>query len=280
MTSPSPLTRWQRCCLWLREYGSDLLTALSVGVLWMAGIGASWLWNRTVVLFILFLGLALAVGSIVYERTKHRPTLAQLTIEKAQLTQQVEDLSDRVVAHTVRLIDVVNILLRDLATSSGIYVSDTRLSVYRHKENSFYLVGRVSPNVEYARVGRESYPDTQGFIGRIWRGAGTSTFVTMPANRDDWESTQVESYGFSAADAHDLRMQTRAMTGVKLQLHNHGEAFGVLCIECDRQRSTLRAATIESVVQAPEFRSLTSILHFSVMGMTEEEARRGLTQGR
>ncbi|OBG61159.1 hypothetical protein A5680_05730 [Mycobacterium sp. E2989] len=266
--------------MWLRECTSDVLTALSAGVLGMAGIGASWLWVRPIVLTLLLVGLAIAVASIAYERTRHRPTLTQLTIQNTHLIRQVEDLSNRVTAHTVRLIDIVNILLRELATSVNIYSNDTRLSVYRHRDNSLYLVGRVSPNVDYARVGRDSYPDTQGFIGRLWRGVGTPTVVTMPASRADWEETQVRSYGFTDVDARGLRMQTRAMTGIKLQLHDHGEAFGVLCIECDRPRSTVRAGTINSVVEATEFKTLTSILHFAVMGMTEAEAREGLTQGR
>ncbi|OPX12971.1 hypothetical protein B1790_01965 [Mycobacterium sp. AT1] len=167
-----------------------------------------------------------------------------------------------------------------MAKSLDIYRTDTRLSVYRHGNGCFYLVGRVSPNEEYAKVGRESYPDTQGFIGRLWQGANTPTTVRLPEGRDEWIETQVDTYGFAADEARQLRMQTRAMTGAKLQHDAHSEAFGVLCIESDRKQTTVRATTIEQVKARPEFQSLTAILHISVASVTEAEARQGLLQAR
>ena len=104
------------------------------------------------------------------------------------------------------LVDVVNVLLRDLANDIGIYKGDTRLSVYRHSGDKFYLVGRVSPNEDYAAVGPTWYPDTQGFIGQVWRAADDKTNVTFPGDRQDWIDTQVESYGFTDAEAAGLKI--------------------------------------------------------------------------
>lgn len=279
-TPPSPRPWWLRLIFLFLEYLSDILTASSAALLAFAGVAASWSWKHRTVESLWWAGVILAVASIVYSRAWHRPTLNRLNKDNEELSEQVKHLTARVTDHTVSLIDVVNILLRELAMSVDIYKRDTRLSVYRHKDDSFYLVGRVSPNREYGNVGRVSYPDTQGFIGKLWRGEDVPPTLRFPDAREDWIATLVEGYGFTEEEASALRMKTLAMTGVKLQQDDHGPAFGVLCIECDRKRTTVTGGTIGSVTQAPEFKTLTAVLHFAVIGMTDTEARRGLTQGR
>ena len=196
---------------------------------------------------------------------------AQLKREVAQCWQQIDD-------RTANLIDVVNVLLRDLANAVGIYKGDTRLSVYRHSGDKFYLVGRASPNVDYAAVGRTSYPDTQGFIGQVWRAADDRTNVTLPADRQDWIDTQVTSYGFTREEAEALKMQTAMMTATKLRRDLHGEAFGVLCIESVKPRTTVKAGTLKDVQQSQHFKTLTSILDISLTGLTHEEVKRGFLE--
>jgi hypothetical protein len=264
----------ERVRLWFREYLADSLTAISAVVFCCAGIGPSYKWSGKIVFALIAVGVLCAVGSIVYNRRRHRPTLLTLDSDNKRLKGEVAQCKEQINTRATNLIDVVNVLLRDLANHLNIYRGDTRLSVYRHSGDKFYLVGRVSPNEDYAAVGRTSYPDTQGFIGQVWRAADDKTNVSFPADRQDWIDTQVESFGFSESEAEALKMHTVMMTAIKLRRDVHGEAFGVLCIECDRRRGTVTADTINQVKNSPHFQTLTSILDISLSGLSHDEVKR------
>ncbi|QEN15932.1 hypothetical protein ACRDU6_27460 [Mycolicibacterium sp. ELW1] len=268
----------ERFRLRVDEYLPDALTAVSAGVFSVASIGPAYDWSGKVIVALVIAGVLCAGGAIIYNRRRHRPTLLKLTSENKSLKGEVAQCKQQIDDRATNLVNVVNILLRDLANDIGIYKGDTRLSVYRHSEGEFYLVGRVSPNETYAAVGRISYPDTQGFIGQVWRAADDKTTVSFPAGRQDWIDTQVKSFGFSQAEADALIMHTVVMTATKLRRDLHGDAFGVLCIECDRKRSTIQAGTINAVKESLHFQTLTSILDISLTGLTHEEVKRGFLE--
>ncbi|MGV0739920.1 hypothetical protein ABQF35_26765 [Mycobacterium syngnathidarum] len=257
------------------EYLPDVLTGLSAGAFCGASIGPSYHWSGKAVIALVATGILCAAGSIIYNRRRHRPTLHALTSENTTLKNKVTYCEAQIDDRVANLVDVVKVLLRDLASDLDIYKGDTRLSVYRHSGSQFYLVGRVSPNESYAAIGRKAYPDTQGFIGEVWRQADDKTYVSFPTDRQDWLDTQVESFGFSLEEAEALKMQTVAMMATKLRRDTHGEAFGVLCVECDKKRATVKAATIDAVRQSSHFQTLTSVLDISLAGLTHEEVKRG-----
>jgi hypothetical protein len=267
-----------RVRLWVDEYAPDTLTAASAGSFCCASIGPSYHWRGVIVIALVVVGVICAGGSIVYNRRRHRPTLLKLDSENTKLKSQVAQCKQQIDDRAANLVDVVNVLLRDLANEIGIYKGDTRLSVYRHSEDKFYLVGRVSPNEVYAAVGRIAYPDTQGFIGQVWRAADDKTTVSFPADRQDWIDTQVESFGFERTEAQALKMQTVVMTATKLRRDLHGDAFGVLCIECDKKRTTINAGTIKEVKESRQLRMLTSVLDISLTGLTHEEVKRAFLE--
>lgn len=264
---------------WVRlrvdEYLPDVLTGLSAGSFCGASIGPSYQWSGKAVIALVVIGILCAAGSIVYNRRRHRPTLHTLTSENQTLKSKVTACETQIDSRVANLVDVVKVLLRDLAIDLDIYKADTRLSVYKHSGDQFYLVGRVSHNESYAAVGRPSYPDTQGFIGEVWHRPDERNYVTFPKDRDDWLDTQVESFEFTNEEAGKLKMQTAAMMATKLRRDTHGDAFGVLCIECDRRQSTVKAATIDAIRKSPYFQTLTSVLSISLAGLTHEEVKRG-----
>lgn len=268
----------ERVRLWFNEYLADSLTVASAVAFVCAGAGPSYGWSGKAVFALLAAGVACAVASVFYNRRGHRPTVLKLDSENGQLKAEVAQCNRQIDTRATNLVDVVNVLLRDLANDLGIYKGDTRLSVYKHSDDKFYLVGRVSPNEVYAAVGRTSYPDTQGFIGQVWRAADDKTIVHFPADPLAWVDTQVESYGFTREAAQALKMRTVAMTAAKLRRDLHGEAFGVLCIECDRKRATVKASTINEVQESGYFKTLTSILDISLTGLTHAEVKRGFLE--
>jgi hypothetical protein len=55
-------------------------------------------------------------------------------------------------------------------------------------------------------------------------------------------------------------------------------AFGVLCIESDKPRTTVKAGTLREVQLSPHFETLTSILEISLTGLTHDEVKRGFLE--
>jgi hypothetical protein len=266
----------ERLELWVVEYAAPILTAVSASILAVAGVGASYGWGQLVAWPLVFVGVVAAFLSIYHDGKRRKPKLAELVDKNKQLDQNVTGLKDRLANRSVDVVTLVNLLLRDLAIAVNIYTHNTRLSVYRHKEKSFYLVSRVSPHPDYGNVGRESYPDTQGFIGQVWRGKNESVIVYFPEDRDEWNRMQAREYKFTLKEASRLTMQTRAMTAIKLQRGPHDPAFGVLCIECDLIEQTVVLGTADEVVQTPQFETLTLALDFAITNLLEDEARQGL----
>ncbi|WP_417619850.1 hypothetical protein [Oceanihabitans sediminis] len=48
------------------------------------------------------------------------------------------------------------------------FTANERISVYRHKNSKFEIIGRYSLNNKLAQVRRKSYPDSEGFIKNAW----------------------------------------------------------------------------------------------------------------
>lgn len=265
----------ERARLWIKDYLTDSLTAASGTSFAVAGTASYFGFGGVPIMALLATGVVGAAGSIYSNRRHHRPTFLQLDTDNMNLNTRVTECEAQIDKRVANLVDVVKVLLRDLAIDLDIYKADTRLSVYKHSGDQLYLVGRVSHNESYAAVGRPFYPDTEGFIGEVWQRPDVRSYVNFPTEREDWLDTQVESFGFSREVAENLKMQTIAMTATKLRRDPHSEAFGVLCIECDKKRSTVRATTIDAVLKSPFFQTLTSVLDISLADLTHREVKRG-----
>lgn len=61
--------------------------------------------------------------------------------------------------------DNIRILFQDFFNSSE---GNGRVSIYKHQDEKFILLGRYSTNPAYNKTGRESYPDNKGFIELGW----------------------------------------------------------------------------------------------------------------
>lgn len=155
----------ERARLWVKDYLTDSLTAASGTSFAVAGTASYFGLGGVPIIALLATGAVGAIGSIVSNRKLHRPTFLQLDTDNKTLKSKVAACETQIDSRVANLVDVVKVLLRDLAIDMDIYKADTRLSVYKHSGDQFYLVGRVSHNESYAAVGRPSYPDTQGFIG-------------------------------------------------------------------------------------------------------------------
>lgn len=166
----------------------------------VSGIGASLTWNEWVIWTTFAAGFILTGAGSWYELKRRRPYMRKLRAQRDEFSKQVsdlevkcQDLDRRLRLRSLDLIKVVEILLREMAESLNMYVVDTRFSVYRKGSDCFVLIGRVSRG-PFSEVGREEYPDNQGFISEVWAGHMDRKKVAFPESRRDWEEMQVETY--------------------------------------------------------------------------------------
>lgn len=69
--------------------------------------------------------------------------------------------------------DNIRVLFQDFFNSSE---GNGRVSIYKHQDEKFILLGRYSTNPEYNKTGRESYPDNKGFIKLGWNNGEYSIY--------------------------------------------------------------------------------------------------------
>lgn len=62
--------------------------------------------------------------------------------------------------------DIIKCMFSEFFDASG---GNGRVSVYKHTENEFMLLGRYSKNPAYNTRGRETYTDSEGFINIGWQ---------------------------------------------------------------------------------------------------------------
>ena len=262
------------------------ITALGAALFALASIAPSVGWPNWAIWSLFFVGCILTGAGVWYELRRRRPRIAKLISDRKKLQDEVERLescnrriNDRLKSRSLDLVKVVKILLRDMAESLDICSPDIRISVYRHDGDSFVLIGRVSENVEYEKVARERYPDNQGFISDVWAQRTTGEKVTLPEDRGDWEETQVKTYRLTPEEARKLRMPTRAMCGARVRRDHHGQAYGVLCVECTKPRGGIALRTHKEIVESAQFGLLSDVLELSVREISGAEVWEGLGGG-
>ncbi|MFK8267793.1 hypothetical protein [Capnocytophaga cynodegmi] len=72
--------------------------------------------------------------------------------------------------------DNIKIIFKSFFTNSS---GAGRISIYKHLEDTFVLLGRYSNNPEYNKKGRDSYPNNKGFISNGWK-EGYFTIHNIP----------------------------------------------------------------------------------------------------
>ncbi|WP_316318658.1 hypothetical protein [Clavibacter michiganensis] len=128
---------------------------------------------------------------------------------------------------------LIESLLAGIAREHGVYDANHRLSAYVHNGSDFVMIARVSHNPELARPGRSIYPDNQGIIGEAWR-KGHSEKRNFKSRRELHNKQLVDSYNYTARQANALSMQSRSITGIRIdadtQSNHH---IGVIVFECE-----------------------------------------------
>ncbi|MEV6576520.1 hypothetical protein, partial [Streptomyces sp. NPDC051577] len=114
---------------------------------------------------------------------------SKLAVKNAELSDQLENAEAVIQNFGSDYFEIWDNRLRVLSEVLGFDARD-RISVYRHKNNSFTMVGRYAVLPDLDKPGRSVYPVGQGVIGSAWTaGDGRCVVQDMPdpiANLDEY----------------------------------------------------------------------------------------------
>ncbi len=107
----------------------------------------------------------------------------------------------------------------------------SRISIYIHKEDSaqFIPCGRYSPNPEFRKPGRTSYPDTQGCIAKGWQN-GWHFDNEFPGTETKHQNRCLAQYNVPKEVHKELIMMSQVYAVKRLD-DPAGKALAVLVIE-------------------------------------------------
>lgn len=117
----------------------------------------------------------------------------------------------------------------------------SRMSLYVHDgDGDFTLCGRYSYNPQLRRVGRPSYPDHEGCIGRAWREGWH--YRVMPHQREAYDRLCLGEYQLSQEALDQISMRSKTFAAKRIDGRN-GEVAVVV------YESLVREAVSEAEAQ-------------------------------
>lgn len=183
-------------------------------------------------LFTSFGGLVFVVSAIFVvagnvELWRRRPKIKELEQQVAEYTELV-DWAQEAYKQQFR-IELASILGESLG-----YGDTERISVYKHGDGSFQLLGRYSENPDYDRAGTRSfYPDDQGVVGRAWReGFASEMGLPDPEEAPDLYYERLEEeWSIDRITARSFTMQSRQLVGSAIYEPRGIERVAVIVVE-------------------------------------------------
>lgn len=231
--SSPPLRWWEKFSLWFKYSGHVAVGAVgAIGLAFGPAVPGVWI-----------PGLALTFAATIWNALSG-PKLSQLVADKRTAELRAQSRSDR-------LISLLDVVIESIAKGLGLDMSDTRISVYRHTKEAFWLVGRHCDSPSLKAAGRPSYRDTEGLIGKAWHTSenGGAIAIGLPKDRALWEAKCARDYGMPTGVVKGLKMQSRSMIGMRLgDGLTRQSSIGVILIECLRPNG-LTGAHKDNLVQ-------------------------------
>lgn len=238
----------------LREYGAELLSLLSPGLLaWWFSVPTP---ARTPFHFLILAGaIVTGVFGLVIRRIG------------VPRRKELEDRLDTAEANAERssraLVEVVQPIAHNLADHLELTNVSQRISIYCHYDGEFRILSREAKRGDYKQFRRVRYPDDQGVIGRIWRD-GDKTFQL--GKDQDWLNWTMD-FGFTETEAEGLPMRSVSFCGVRLE-HNR-ERVGVILLESTTKRG-VNGTHLEKLQESKIVTSLAGLLYVAAPYFPEE----------
>ncbi len=108
-----------------------------------------------------------------------------------------------------------------------------RVSLYRHSEDYFVLVGREAQSPEHGKKGRTRYPDNEGFISKGWAN-GRFVEYDVPVwkgNGSSYRAHMKRACNISDEVLSGLNMKSRSFYIHRFDNHDAGNPYGIIVFE-------------------------------------------------
>lgn len=220
----------------LKPIRAELLT-FSGGYVWLlADIKAD---NETIVVFgyswkqlntlLIVAGIALGLGGLIWSAvTKYkRKTNAQLQAELEQAKRAEENIRNdyfKLCSTTIKY------CFKEFFDSAG---GQGRVSLYRHVEDHFVLVGREADNPMHGKKGRPKYPDNEGFIAKGWSNSPCteSGIPLWKGNGSSYRAHMKRACSITDEVLTKMNMHSRSFYIYRFNNSDAGNPYGVIVFE-------------------------------------------------
>lgn len=177
---------------------------------------------------------------------------------------------ERAIERAASLQNILSAGVTALMAEINVDFSEARVSVYRHKDNHFILLARLSDSLTLRAIGRDRYPDSEGLIGKAWANR-EAVVVDLPDDRAEWELKCATDYDMDAAQLPGLKMQSKSLAARRID--GHGQPLphvGLLAIESLRKRG-VNGSTLDAIRASSVYPLLEQILIEAVTCLDEQD---------
>lgn len=187
--------------------------------------------------------LLIIIGIIIYlkkgYKSEEQNKINKLTQENIKLRTDFEEASEAILELKKQSIsDLFNMsscFLKSVYQKLGLNHRD-RLSVYIHNSDKCYfsLIARYSHNTDYCKQHRQTFPDTQGVLGSVWKGEESSNkIIDLPDDLNEYYEESKAKYNMDKKEIEILSMQSRRFLIIFIE--ENQKPIGVFLIESVRK---------------------------------------------
>lgn len=141
------------------------------------------------------------------------------------------------------------------------YGDTERITVYKHEERWFVILGRYSKNPYYQTVGRGFYPDHEGCIGYAWK-HGEAFEDAMPdaeTNPAEYVNFALERWRIRKTVVRQINMKSRSYAAFEICDSTGNTRIAVIVFESMRQ-DVLKPDVLRGLLEGPEGKRLSQFL--------------------
>lgn len=126
--------------------------------------------------------------------------------------------------------DTIRFMFDDFFTNSD---GNGRVSIYKHQDDKFILLGRYSKNPQYNKRGREFYLDNEGFISRGWELMEFEIFNAprWSGNGRDYKSFMKNNCNISDETLKKINMKSCSFFVKRIENEDARNPLGVIVFE-------------------------------------------------
>ncbi|HMN49842.1 MAG TPA: hypothetical protein PKD67_11930 [Ignavibacteriaceae bacterium] len=218
------------------------------------------IWDFWIKWPILILGIIAYIWGEIWNKEREKHVLAQSNkIEEEE--KKIIELTDELGNYQYSIRNIVEIFIISIYEALELK-TDSRISLYLHDGNAFYLIARYSDNEKFKKFSkRVVYPADQGCIAKAWE--------LGQYQKDDMPDPQVEcgeyldlllkEFNIPADVAENFVMKSRSLVGVRLNDSRTKQNLAIVIIESIRQKA-FDLTIIEQIKNFTVWKSMCSFL--------------------